>query len=357
MSLLEKTGILRVHGASTAINTETSPNEAGFKARAMNSADYLLKTFFDPENDMLPDGVKSPTGSSLVTVNSTEGTVKLFIPSSPYSELAMMVIAGNEAWLREQGSSMVRTHTVYSMGPEVSFHYWKIAIQSLQVFRAHLPEGSHDLMIGQNNLPYFTGEIKITTDEDIRTSKSISLDHAHIIPVPKNAIDTTRQVSLPHLDVERAALRAPGFAEFVTCVANALPEGTRNLLYDFDVHEEAPVGYTFTFPGNMGIELFSQCLKDHHDAFTRVSPRLPRFFPDDLRGLRTLPMPSYRFYATLTAENDIQCYVSPEVLSFAGVMEAAGVGLLRSPEVPIQLDTEQTIKYRTLLWDTLRKRN
>jgi hypothetical protein len=92
----------------------------------------------------------------------------------------------------------------------------------------------------------------------------------------------------------------------------------------------------------------TQMLAEHHAAYTEISQAWFSSLKPQ-RQAKLIPQPSYRLYLTLE-NGKVIATISPEVISHAGVMEAAGVTLIRKQETPPRIsETEKQALRQTVI--------
>ncbi len=320
-------GRIELHSDKPAINTSATPAEAAKVSDGYNTATFLKEVFFE-DNPTIIHRTDLPSGGAVTTMN----------PSGPYSEGAVMVIAAGPHTFDQEHT---KTETIYDYPIDTQQAYWASIIDALDIFNQHTLEEEQD---PEKYVIFATENCMVTrTTEKIRTSRSIALPHSqvmrlnteHIIPFadPKTAI-------IPHLAFEQAALknkkRLTGIADRVQGLAF---DHHSQPLQDVKIHSREPFGYSFAATKAGDVVEVAKNMRIHHESYTRAADEL-------ISGLKSsnqkkiIPQPSYRLY--MAYDNGIfRAATSPEFLSHAGVMEAAGVTISRDVNHPRRLAVEK----------------
>lgn len=334
---LEKQGYLHLYAERPAINTADAVSKAAEIANIFNTPNYLQETFFEP----------NPT--ILYTENLTSGgQTTLMIPSGPYAEGAVMVIAKGPHSLDKEE---VQTETIYDYPDDVQESYWNTIYTSLQAFSELAEEkGGEGLhVVASENC------IATRTNEEHRTSRSVALPHAQIFTLNEADIVPFEEdeEKIRHLVFEQTALQQDKFLSRYTQLVQELVTGEmRHGLEGLRREQKAPYGYSFVASHDGDIEEIREVMQAHHQAYTEAAhmwiPQLKPTFQQQI----TIPQPSYRLYMSSDGGN-FQVTVSPEFLSYAGVLEAAGVELKRGPQFPRRITEEQMARDRTYVRDAV----
>lgn len=334
---LEKQGYLHLYAERPAINTSASVMDAAAIANRQNTADYLKQTFFTPN-------------PSILSMHELEngGQTTLMIPSGPYAEGAVMVIAKGPHSLDREG---IQTETIYDYPDDVQNSYWMTIYSSLQACNELAKEK------GRDGLHVVASENCIATRTNAvhRTSRSIALPHSQIFTLDEQHITPfdEDEEEINHLVFEQQALQQErwlkGYTQLVQgLVVNKMRHGLEGLRCE----TKAPFGYSFIASYDGAIEEITQVMNAHHQAYTEAAelwvPQLKPSFQEKI----SIPQPSYRLYMS-SEDGNFQVTVSPEFLSHAGVLEAAGVELKRGPQYPRRISEEQMAQDRAYIRDAV----
>lgn len=303
-----------MHADVAGINTNVDTRSAAEKIRALNHPENLERIFFgDGANVLYTTQVDSGSRISIV------------VPSAPYSDESLMVVAAGPASF---GSETVETETVYDYPDDAQFAYWGFILDTLRALK-DLPEleGGSTVIATENCMA-------TVSNEEHRTSRSIALPHSQIFRVDHSKIQPGRS-TIDHLTQEQRILssgQAVGrFTEHLdSFLREHLPESLNPRLSP-RTHE--PFGYQLLLGVNKETEDVADVLFAHHFAYSRaIEGMLKKLNERSKRKIK--PQPSYRLYLTYSDDDELTAIVSPQIVSHAGVVEAAGIDLDRSPTHP-----------------------
>lgn len=318
-------GELKLHATSGAINTNEPLDKVAEATTRMNTPEFLEDKFFNELN---------PSILSTKTLESG-GKVTVMQPSGPYSEDAVMVIArGPQSYKNGE----VLTQNSYDFPFDTQVEYVRTIMSGLKALH-HLCEeegtSSEYSIFGTENC------MDQISDENFRLSRSIALPHSQIIRIDHKAVQPTTQ-RIDHLEHEQRLLRHIGKAkvfsqDFMKHMEKRAGESLRNI----QTRTTAPFGYDISFNSGVDASEVARVLAEHHSAIGILSNQwVNRLKPSNKQ--RTKPMPSYRAFYHYAPNKDFVVTISPEITSHAGVLEAAGIILDRSPENP-QLQDDHTL--------------
>lgn len=155
-----------------------------------------------------------------------------------------------------------------------------------------------------------------------------------------------------HLLLEQRALKlAMTTLAFPQRVESGLKNALGNKAPQVEAHLESPVGYSFVIDDAKNVREIAQKLAAHHQTYTELACRWFQAQRPD-RQVKLIPQPSYRLYLTLE-HGKIVATISPAFASYAAVMEAADVVLLRSRETPPRLPQEELMQLRNAVIQAL----
>lgn len=313
-----ETGVLQLHSSAPAVNTQDSVKKAAAIADAQNSRSYLEAAFFNGH-------ARTIHHEQL----STGGQLSLIIPTGPYADISFLVAAaGPETFDKE----IVDTETIYDYPPELQAAYWKMIITSLKTLR--------DLRGSHNDQVFAVENCIVTrTSDDKRTSRSIGVPHSQILLLNTEAI-VPQAWEIPALSKEQRILKSPVFLSLLrTELDKVKTDLSRSVRESLAQQYHAPFGYTFLLDQPTDFDRVAEELNTHHQAYMQAAETAVARLKPSNRD-RLIPQPSYRVYLSLDADK-LKVTISPEFISHAGVMEAAGIKLERSPEHPPRVtDTE-----------------
>lgn len=326
MSLEMPSGILRIHCEKPALDSRSTVTEAAAVAKGYNTAEYLQETFFG-----------SAKGILQTTTTESGGQVTLMTPSGPYAEEAVMVVArGPESFTIPD----VPTELIYNYPVDTQTAYWNYIFASLKHFHSSNTNPNCTIVSVENCICQHSCPER-------RTSRTIALPHTQILRVDKEHL-SDEPWSIDHLNKEQKILsRKVPLNSMLIELQNKYQEHSGSPLHNVRIQEKAPFGYTFT-ASNGTVEELQKNLHSHHQAYTATAAELIQALRPQNQA-RLIPQPSYRLFLHLEPDGTVLATVSPEFLSSAGVMEAAGVLLQRDKELEYRVPEDT----KTLLFQQL----
>jgi len=114
--------------------------------------------------------------------------------------------------------------------------------------------------------------------------------------------------------------------------AYELRSGTK--LAHLTARSRAPFGYEFDVSPAHDLQQMALVLENHHQAYTVAAEQATAFLLEEghlFLANHLIPQPSYRLFISVDA-GQVEAVICPEFRSHAGVMEALGVRLHRSPD-------------------------
>jgi hypothetical protein len=324
-----KEGELRIYAEKGAVNTNVTKEDAAQRVASYNTPHFLKKTFFEGEQNILDKKILD-SGSQISIVT----------PSAPYSEDSIMVIACGPHSFDTQP---IPTQTIYDLPEDVQNEYWETIFNGIKAFKDLSSQDS-------NNYSIFATENCISTVTSInhRTSRSIVLPHSQIVRLIESDIEPTSS-SITHLEHERKIIQNKHLLNSVDNIYNNLSFFDKLLVDNkFIPHNNPPFGYEFTFDRNASSMDITRFMKAHHEGFKSESQNLVNSLRDQNKN-RIIPQPSYRLYMYLNSEGAPSVIVSPQFISHAGVIEAAGVMFDRGPHNLRRLQDQEIKNIHSLL--------
>jgi hypothetical protein len=332
MELFPK-GSLQVHASFGAINTNVGVEQAAQQVHNLNSTSFLFNTFFGDNESILATN-QLQSGSRIT----------LMSPSGPYSEDSVMVIAaGPDSFERE----IATTQTIYDFPEDVQVAYFSYINEGLKI---HLEKNN-----GRGDVRAVATEncIASVSNQEHRTSRSIALPHTQIFSINYAQI-TPSNPTIDHLKKEQRILSNKKLASsFINGINIRLKEELAYCdLPRLATQAGLPTGYSLNLGEVTSPEKIQRVMKAHHYAFKketvmRAGEFLPTLKPENQKRIK--PFPSYRMYMTYNDQNELVSIISPQYISHAGVIEAAGVALDRSPLHPNVYSEEEIRKFKLLM--------
>ncbi|MDQ3008886.1 MAG: hypothetical protein M3Q81_04810 [bacterium] len=307
--MFEREGVYRLRSHKEAINTAASPEAASRVAQSYNTREYLEREFFGEHERMLGQ-----------TTLEDGSRVSVVIPTGPYSEEAVLVMAA--------GSEIdpTKTASIYDLSTATQAEYWKKILKCLEVFHASVTHRNQRVAAVENN-------IKVVTNPEMRTSRTIVLPHTHIIKVDLDALEEGKW-RMSHLRKEQFVLRQTAFMQpLLQQLQEELSVATGFQFPSLTLRHSAPYGYSFEAGNIYDVPQITSRLAAHHQAYTETANSVLSTLREHHQR-KIIPQPSYRSFLEIKDGEKLIATISPECLSPAGVMEAAGIKLERGPEYP-----------------------
>lgn len=322
-------GELKLYASFGALNTAEPKEKVAEATARMNTPEFLEDTFFNENN---------PHVLSIKTLSSG-GKVTVMQPSGPYSEDAVMVIArGPHSYIDGE----VPTQNTYDFPFDTQVEYVRTIMDGLQALRGICEtEGSKD------DYSIFATEncMDRISDSEYRLSRSIALPHSQIIRVHHDTITPTNQ-TIDHLEHEKRLLKnIKRNEEFTHALVPHLKKRGGSSVASIAPREKIPFGYDISFNPDVTAGEVARVLLEHHGAAGLLSNKWKSGLREANQA-KTKPMPSYRAYYHYTDEGSFVVSISPEIVSHAGVLEAAGIMLSRGAEHPRLFDDHKVSETR-----------
>ncbi len=321
-------GVLRMYG-KRVVNTTTTKEDTARATAGLNQPDFVERAFFDLDNPRILHRSTLPDGSAVAIMDQT----------GKYTDISLLVIAkGTE-------HSPEKTESIYDYSPATQKAYWQSVLGSMLSLREGISEEKRVIAVENCIATY--------SNESHRTSRSIGKPHAHILVLDEEHIEEDTTGTIPHLEDERRAA-AVVLPSLMREVRNNLPADLMEGVEGPTLRTELPHGYTMTISSSLE-SLFedpssiTEFMQAHHAAYKEAAHSGGVFdsIPDHL------PQPSYRLYIE-EADGKLSLSISPEFLSHAGVMEAAGVLLDRSEDNQQRTPTDKLRALQTKAADKLK---
>lgn len=308
-----KRGLLPVYAEKSAVNTIASAEEAASIAQLYNQSDYLEREFFQRSEKVL-----------WIQELASGGKVSVVIPSGPYTDLSTMVIAHGPHSFDQPAA---QTEFVYDYPLDVQETYWAVIIKSIS-FLSCLPYQGRRHVIATENA------IKTYTNASMRTSRSVCLPHSMINYLEEDCV-AAEEWQISHLRKEETLLQNPKLMSgYLGLLQEAYHRLTGCTFVDLSARDQAPFGYQFNLAPVHLVPQITQILANHHHAYSVAAEQTTRFLLEagyHFLARHLIPQPSYRLFLSLQA-GQVEAVICPEFRSHAGVMEALGVRLHRSPD-------------------------
>ena len=340
-------GVLNIHSDIEAQSPADSLEVAAEKSRAITER---LRKIID-EEAILAWGVRKPPGEI-----PNHGNV-IAAPKAPYTDRALMLM-----YFPPDYDKQVSTKTIYDYGDlRVVAGYWRRIVAGLAAMR-ELTKEELDRFIPL----YVENVVCRVTDKEVRTSRTAILPHGQWVEIDKNEIVSVNK-RISHLQEEQDVLQRRKTAERfierlkvemreqVIIPGGYFTENTKADLSDvtIGVRDESPYGYFIQIPYSFNPEGLDRdemakivtVAVAHHKAYTKLSQRYLSKATSVIPKLILIPQPSYRMYVSLGKEN-LTMVFTPEFISHAGVMEAAGIVVNRPPKIPRRYSEEEVSNFQ-----------
>lgn len=304
-----------------AVNTREGVTAAATTAKLYIDSDYLREKFFTP----------NPTILHTFELASG-GQVTAMIPSAPYGEGGMMVIAAGKDSLTP---GFIKTEVVYDFPEDVQTTYWAVVMYCLSSFANDLYKDATVVLATENCMAHITNEQE-------RNSRSVRLPHIQIFPVQNQHIYET-EWTIDHLEKEKALFSRPALmAGYLYQLEKRYWALSKNGVPQFNHTLGLPTGYAFKVGEIDDVETVTEVMRTHHQAYTAAAQRavgLANALIDQKHLLKEdnkrmlITQPSYRLYLTVVGR-EVQATIAPELISHGGVMESIGIQLDRNAQNP-----------------------
>lgn len=313
-----ESGILKLHSSTVSVNPSADAKSAHEIVAAQNTAAYLRESFFTETPNHIAH-TELPSG----------GKVAVLFPTGPYADISILVIAaGPESLSRD----LDQTEFIYDYPEDVQLEYWRSTLTILNQLKQSSDPAKEIVLAVENSVAQRTNQAQ-------RTSRSISLPHTQVLLLQPDQVEKT-DWRFTHLEREQRVLR---FSAITKLIQQKLSEVTdqklSSVLHSVVQQQKAPYGYSFSLPLTFNAADVSHIMKLHHQAYTAAANEALSTLKDEHQS-EIIAQPSYRVY--ISRESDfLQVIISPEFLSHAGVMEAAGILLDRSSAHPQRVSPEK----------------
>ncbi|HSD98539.1 MAG TPA: hypothetical protein VLB73_02450 [Patescibacteria group bacterium] len=291
----------------------------------------------------------------------TDGSeVVMHRPGNPYGPVDSLVVAKDES-VKHMSPETLTQKSIYDMSPLAQRKYWQVAMAELVALDQIKPpkrrHGPLHAVLMENNTPISLLDSKYKDESGYspRTSRTIFIPHAHVTLMDTSWLQEA-DWHIPELDKEQSFIRYiqnSDTGENFLQNMQARIQSENHLSLQLRKEKRVPVGYSMTIdsltPDNIldNIDTLTQLMSSHHAAYAQAAQALQEKF--DTKG--TIPQPSYRLYAFFSESGDgepkkLTLRIAPEIFSHSGVMEAAGVEMLRDPHYENPLSQRQTDRHR-----------
>jgi hypothetical protein len=327
-------GVLRFHSETPAINTTASTTEANRVATLQNDPAYLYDAFFSPNSsafhhDRIP-GV---------------GQVSIIVPTGPYGHVSFMTIATGENLTSNPNG---QAETIYDYPETLQQKYWEAILLSLQTLHEQAIKTGDVAVAVENCISHITNGTR-------RTSRTIKKPHAQALLVRVNDIQKEKW-SIDHLSREQRVFQRVNLMPlFKTNLQKVLDQFSCDSYTSLALTNQPPIGYTFLIHDPHDHAHVATVLRANHTAYTDTARAIVATLNQDNQDL-LIPQPSYRLYMKFEAEY-LRVSVSPESISYAGVMESAGIKLHRSQDYPNGRDHAEENRLKDQILNALTKRD
>ena len=307
--------------AHNAINSEASLGTAAKKAAEQNSSQNLRK-FFDP------------LSCDVLDLDLTDGGVtSTYKPSGPYADISILIISAPHHSLQRKEAV---TEQIYDYSFDLQENHWKRVLSTM------VATANHPLIINSDSQIYATENcIESISNQNQRNSRTISLPHAQVFALDQSVIKPDN-TNFNHLTRERKWTQRY-IADFLDQLKTHLPS------IELSARVSNPTGYEFSFNENAygllaNISFVAQTLRDHHIAFAKVAKMWKKQIDklDKPYFQNLIQAPSYRLYL-YDGDKGLEVTISPEFISHAGVLEAAGLHLHRASFHPKRYPNDRVI--------------
>ncbi len=333
MGLRFPEGILTVRSEKPSVLTSATPQEASKITEKSNTPEFLKNAFFSLDDPFVLS----------VQELQNEGAVSVVIPTGPYSETDLLVVAAGPTTFSQEKS---QTESIYDYPESVQTTYWKTILTVLDSLEMQKKPGQIAVMT--------ENAISEVSHSDKRTSRTIMLPHAHVFLFsPEEVQSSPLPQEWTHLHTEQRALnmwlQSPKFSAFET----ELTEALKVLPASVSAKTDLPKGYEIRFSDDATPEEVALAMNINQRIYHKTADKMIR----DLKVhtvQKLIPQASYRLYLHHDTEaNQYVFTVSPEFISHAGVLEAAGVVLERKLNAPEKASPEEKTRIRQIVLSAL----
>ena len=280
-------------------------------------------------------------------------------PKGPYTDRAMMLmmfpisVGGTPVKLGRLWRALDIYDLPYLAVPDLHRTYWRSILLGLAAMR-ELTKEEPDRFIPL----YVENVIRETTSGKVQTSRTGDYPHGQVIAVDREAIIPGGK-KFSHLEEEQIILaRRDGMVRFVGELKEEMSRPYKFLGVDefkpdlkdvqYGIKEKLPLGYFLEFPAFLDtqdsfretVERTAEVAASNFIAYEKLSKRYQSTTERLFSQIKIIPQPSYRMYVSL-GNGSLSLIYSPEFLSHAGVMEAAGISLIRDQNVPRRYSKEE----------------
>lgn len=315
-------------------NEEDGQEKVAEGVKRVNTPEYLASIFQNQE--------------VIYTQDFKDGTkIHLVHPTGPYTDRALMLTAYNENFFTADSDSNPNTHFIYEFSDEVQYAWWSNIVAGLKTSRQILEEeGREDVAI-----KYVENSTRVSNHQ-FRTSRTLIIPHGQFVERDPKLLKRHEMKNVPEHEVREKQLlysRRNSVNRFMNQVREKMSTNTAN---NFEVASEHPLGYGFRIP--LDTQQIAPTMKSHHLAYKEMQEKYKKELIERRKRLlnpstleqveKSIEAPSYRLYVGLDG-NEAVINISPEVISYAGVMQGWGIHLIRKPNVPLRITTEEKHEY------------
>lgn len=322
-------GEYRMWSEKASPGTTMTTEAAATYAAKLNRPGWIIREFASEENERV-----------LLLVETSDSVVTLMIPSSKYTDYASMVCATRKNLRLIPGKDQISTDTIYDLNPDTQACYWQFVRENQRFYESKkeilFPDGDGKMLYVDNNMFEYT-------NPDSRTSRTIGSFHGHNIALNYSRV-SPKEDQEKHIAVEQRITQA------ILRSVDAHQKIAQEMQGSYNTEEisgpflqfAAPYGYYFRASKNTSDSEFALFMKQHHDAYTRISKELEERYQLRRHVLRdlsdgyenTIKSPSYRTIMNRNEDGSTEIYISPAFFSPAGPFEALNISLSRHPDNP-----------------------
>lgn len=372
-------------------NTTSSLTDWLNKLQTRNAAHRIEHNFFRSQSTMMLFQLED--GSEVAMQN----------PGNPYGPRDTLA-AARDTRVLERDVNNLSTLFTSDLSLQAQYKFWQVALAELtaledlpapqrnlgeRIFRKQGDTSTLHAIIAQNSMPLalIDADHKDHTGFAPRTPRTIYIPHVHVTQIDERWLKKA-DWSIPHLDNEQTLLKAIQESDMGTKFLSQLTSGiseranqereeskiseaTRERLANLPPltaeKDQLPIGYSITFeeitPQNVlqHVEFISAFMRLHQKAYPKAAEPILEAFRDAAGNLKYDPnqkpddprfigFPACRDYLTFregaSGKKVLTIRFAPAIFSHGGVMEAAGIEMVRDPKFKDPLSKRATRKFR-----------
>ncbi len=302
-------------------NSETSADKSAAFGAALNSKDNLQR-FIE--------------GSSLGFIETLSGEkIHVMASEAPHSLNHLLIVAEGPHTLDFPEEDMFKGEKIYDFSQEAQEAYWGTILTSIrQMWETY---GTDHVITSQESV------IPRVMNPDEHTARSLRATHTHINAIKPTDIVASK-VTAKRLEEERDLLIEDDRINNMLAGLGGLAEDHRLTLGagKFTHRKDSyPYGYEIDFVSpleDINIPAFTNFMRQHYESYTRNVGNLTTDV--DL----AITQPAFRLYFTVNEQNNLKMIVSPNLITNAGALAAAGVKLERQKQEGPEAKSYQDFK-------------